>query len=300
MSDDLDFDALNFSQGWHNDPQAVQAIVAADNLQPVSEYIGATGDRPIKTDLSVYLKKVHGDDWYIQQGSCGSCCAFGAALACDVLAAIQIVDHGMEKPVGRVDPMTIYWGSRVEIGGNSLWGQGSTGVWCAKYLKNYGILPQAKYTDIDLSKYDASVCCGGHARSGVPDSLETIARQHPVKSYAQVRTFEELARAIESGYPCTIASNQGFTKQRDSNGFARPQGSWSHQMCCVGIRHDIPGALIANSWGRYFSPPCDISDACFWADERTVSRMLSQGDSWALSDLSGWPKKSLNFARLNF
>jgi len=296
----LDFDALNLGQGWIADPLAVEAVIKGDGIKPISSHIGATGDRPIKTDLSVYLKKVHGDQWYLHQGSCGSCVAFGAALACDVLAAIQIVDHGMEKPVGRTDPMTIYWGSRVEIGGGKLWGQGSVGAWAAKYLKDYGVLPQAKYPDIDLSKYDAGVCCGGRAKSGVPDSLETIARQHPVKAYAQVNTFEELATAVESGYPVTIASNQGFSKQRDSEGFAKPQGSWGHQMCVIGVRHDRPGALIANSWGAYFTGECGISAACFWADANTVSHMLRAGDSFALSDLAGWERKGLAFGRLNF
>ena len=299
MSDELNFDGLNF-QGWVNDPAAVQAVIESDGIKPVGEYLAPNGGRTIKTDLTVYLKKVHGEKWYISQGTCGSCVAFGAAIACDTLIAIQVVDHGMDKPSGRTDPMTIYWGSRVEIGGNRLGGQGSVGAWAAKYLKDYGVIPQAKYPEIDLSTYDASVCCGRHARQGVPDGLESVARQHPVKSYAQVRSFEEVARAIENGYPCTVASNQGFSKQRDANGFAKPQGSWGHQMAILGVRHDIPGALIGNSWGQYFQGTCDISSSCFWCDARTLERMLGQGDSFALSDFEGWPIKSLSFARLNF
>lgn len=298
---DLDFDNLNFGQGWICDPEAVAAVIKADGIKSLAEEIGPQGgERTIKTDLTVYLKKVHGEQWYLHQGSCGSCVAFGAALACDVLAAIQIVDHGMEKPEGRTDPMTIYWGSRREIGEGKIWGQGSVGAWAAKYLKDYGVLPQAKYPAIDLSKYDAGVCCGANARLGVPDSLEAIARQHPVMAYAQVNTFEELATAIENGYPVTVASNQGFSKARDEQGFARPQGNWGHQMCVVGVRHDRPAALIANSWGAYFTGECDISPACFWADASTVSHMLRAGDSFALSDLSGWDRKGLSYARLNW
>ena len=299
MSDELKFDALNFT-GWINDPVEVRAVIEADGIQPLSSHIGPQGERPVKTDLTVYLKKLYGDKWYIEQGSCGSCVAFGAAIACDLLIAIQIVDHGMDKPTGRTDPMSIYWGSRVEIGKNSLWGQGSVGAWAAKWLKDYGIIPQGKYPEIDLSTYSASVCCGSHARQGVPDGLESVARLHPVKSYAQVNTFEEAARAIESGYPVTIASNQGFSKQRDSNGFAKPSGSWGHQMCLTGVRHDIPGALVTNSWGEYFQGQCDVSPSSFWADARTIERMLRQGDSFALSDITDWPKKSLSFARLNW
>ena len=299
---DLDFSALN-GQGWINDPEAVQAVIQADGIRPITEHIVVTagGERPIKTDLSVYLKKVHGEQWYLNQGTCGSCVAFGAAIACDALAAIEIVDHAMEKPPGRTDPMTIYWGSRVEVGRNRLWGQGSVGAWAAKYLKDYGVLPQARYPAIDLSKYDAGFCCGVNARLGVPYSLETIARQHPVKAYAQVNTFEEVAAAIENGYPVTVASNQGFSKARDAEGFARPQGSWGHQMCILGVRHDRPGALIANSWGAYYTGgPADMSPATKWVDANTVSHMLRAGDSFALSNLAGWDRKGLSFGKLNW
>jgi hypothetical protein len=175
------------------------------------------------------------------------------------------------------------------------------GAWAAKWLKDYGVIPQAKYPAIDLTTYDASVCCGSQDKSGVPDSLEPIARQHPVKTYATVKTFEEAARAIENGYPVTVASNQGFTKMRDSQGFASPQGSWAHQMCCIGVRRDRPGILVANSWGPYYSGgPSGMSPATKWVDASTINRMFSQGDSFALSDIVGWPKKSLSYARLNW
>ena len=61
---DIEFDGLNFGQGWIADPEAVAAVVKGDGIKPVSAYIGATGERPIKTDLTVYLKKVYGEQWY--------------------------------------------------------------------------------------------------------------------------------------------------------------------------------------------------------------------------------------------
>lgn len=303
MSEELDATLLNFGMGWIDDPIAVDAIISENHVLQVSELIAPTDvfDRRIITDLTTYLKQAYGEKWYLNQGSCGSCVAFGAALACDLLVAIEMIEHSMEKPTGRTDPMSIYWGSRVEIGGNRLWGQGSVGAWAAQWLKDYGVLIQANYPGCDLSTYSAAVCCGSNANRGVPNELEAIARQHPVRDYAQCKTFEELTRAIESGYPVTIASNQGFTRTRDAKGFARPSGRWGHQMVCVGVRHDIPGALIANSWGAYFNGgPDDLSPACFWADDATVGRMLKMGDSFALSNLQGWPRKRLSASSLNW
>jgi len=303
MSDNIDATHLNFGMGWIDDPEAVKTIISENNVRQVSELIGPTDavDRRQVTDLTIYLKKVYGERWYLNQGSCGSCVAFGAALACDTLVAIEIVERSMDKPTGRTDPMSIYWGSRVEIGGNRLWGQGSVGAWAAKWLKDYGVLIQANYPGCDLSTYSAGVCCGPNANRGVPNELESIARQHPVKDYAQCKTFEDLARAIESGYPVTVASNQGFTRTRDAKGFAKPSGRWGHQMVIVGVRHDVPGALVANSWGPYFTGgPDDLSPACFWADDTTIGNMLGQGDSFALSNIQGWPCKRLSASVLNW
>ena len=299
---DLDFDALNMGQGWINDPVAVRAVIESEGIKALSEHIGPqAGERPIKTDLSVYLKKLWGDQWYLNQSTCGSCVSFGYALAVDVLVAIQIVDGGMEKPEGRTATEPIYWGSRVEIGGNSLWGEGSVGAWAAKWLKNYGVAVRKKYGSYDLTTYSASVCCSRQSRQGVPQDIEDAAKTHPVKSYAQVSTFDELAKSIESGYPVPVCSNQGFTKARDAQGFASPHGSWGHCMCAIGVRHDRPGVLIANSWGAYYNGgPADMSPATKWVDAKVWDRMASQGDTFAISDLTGWERKGLSFARLNW
>lgn len=293
------FDSLNF--GWHPSPEEVKRIVEENNILNISQCLGTISDKekPETVNFIPYMEKAFGPRWWRNQGTCGSCVAAGAAAAVDVLAAIDYVNNGTEKPK-HADICSIYWGSRVEIGGGRIWGQGSVGVWAAQWLQKYGMIPMDKYPSIDLSTYSASVCCGSNARKGCPDELEPIARKHPVKTYAQVSNFDDMTDAIASGYPVTIASDQGFSQNRDSDGFASPRGTWQHQMCIIGYRLDKPGALILNSWDEYFSGGGNLCRACFWAGRDTVSRMLRQGDSWALSDLVGWPRKSLDFTGLKF
>lgn len=302
MSETINFDGLNFGMGWINDPAEVARIVALDSVKTASEVIGSRdkGERPVITDLTKYLEKLHGKEWYLNQGGCGSCVAFGAAIVCDTLIAIDVIENGAEYP-GRVDPMTIYWGSRVEIGGGRIWGQGSVGIWAAKYLKEFGPLLQKKYNSIDLSTYSPSVCCGANARRGVPDELESEAREHPVRDYAQIKSFDDAANMVENGDPITVASNQGFTQFRDAQGFAKPSGRWPHQMGVLGVRHDRPGVLICNSWGAFYKGgPADMSPALQWTDAEDFDRMAKAGDTWALSNLKGWPRKRLNFLKLNW
>jgi hypothetical protein len=300
------FDALNFGFGWVDDPAEVQRVCYENDIKDFAEVApacmaAAPTDGPIC--LTKYMDKLWGEsDWVYNQGSCGSCVAMGAGLAAEILVAMDTIDNGAENP-GRLDSMSIYWGSRVEIGGGRLWGQGSVGVWAAQWLQKYGVLPAKKYNSVDLSAYSSSLCCSSYASRGVPDDLEPIARLHPVAGYAAVTTWDELVAAISSGYPVTVASSQGFAMQRDANGFARPSGRWPHQMCFVGIDLKDQSAVCQNSWGKNWisgPKPAWMPEGSFKVDKQTVNRMLSQGDSFALSNLKGWPKKTLNWSVLNW
>lgn len=302
MSDSINLDGLDFSTGWIHDPVAVTEIMEANSIGPVGSVGLKAWDGKSTINLGKYLDKVHGANrWILNQGTCGSCVAFGAALACDILMAVDAVEAGADLP-GRTDPMTIYGGSRIQIGKGRIAGQGSVGAWAAQWLKQYGVLIQKKYPEVDLSEYSAATCCGQYGRRGCPESLFQEARQHPVTDYAQAKTRQDVGDAISNGHPVTVASNQGFSKMRNSRGVAQAQGTWGHQMCIIGVREDA--ALIANSWGADWNggPLVDgQADGTFWAEwDVVVRRMLSAGDSWVLAGLSGWAPRKLNFLGLDF
>lgn len=300
----VNFDALDYGQGWIHDPVAVRLIVTAENIRPVGEFLGssATGEHPVITDLTRYLEKVHGAQWYdlTNQKQCGSCVAAATSAAINLLEAINHVENAADLP-----PVTcieaLYASSRVDIGQNRLWGQGSVGIWAAQAASKVGVTPVGRYAGGDFSHYDPSRCCGSMSRQPLPADMRAVAAKTTVKTYAQAKTFGDVVQAIESGYPVTVASNQGFSRQRDAQGFANPSGSWSHCMMIAGVRHDRPGALIVNSWSAYYSGgPAGMCPAVKWVDASVVDRMLRADDSWVLSDLTGWPRKGLNFARLNW
>jgi hypothetical protein len=280
----------------------VPKAVAEKNLHGLAFFLAPISAPPKRVDLSSYLVKCWGEKWYLSQGDCGCCVACGAALACDVLMAIDTVRNASGNPTSRTDVHTIYWGSRVEIGKNRIQGEGSVGVWACEYLKTYGALPQKKYPEVDLSKFSPSLCCSQQSYKGVPDTLEPTARQHPVKTYAQVKSFDEAVYALAEGFPITIASSQGFRMELDANGFGRPSGTWNHQQCIVAYELEpTPCLWIANSWDAcYRGGPPGWCPAVMKVDKRTVDRMLKEGDSWALSQFEGFRGPGLDFSRLNF
>jgi len=250
-------------------------------------------------------RTVTGDSyWPRSQGNAPSCVANAAATAVDILTAVEIAKGEPKRmPPNRVAVEPIYGLSRVEIGGMSpRAGGGSHCIWAAQAMQQFGILYQQNYALIghDLSKYSTQRC-QEWGRYGVPDSLELVARIHPVQDYIRINSYNDLRDAIVNGCPCMIGSNQGFGRKsgakRDSEGFLNPPyftAPWAHAMAIIAVDDsDRPGALIINSWGPdWVGGPKKFGDepeGSFWVDKKVLERMIRQGDCYALRNYKGFP-----------
>lgn len=254
-------------------------------------------------DTYVYCLEVEDDHSFLANGvAVHNCVAHGAAYAVDAVKAVDIyLKKDFETWVAQTATEDIYAGSRVQIGGGRLGnGDGSIGAWAARYVNEYGALARQKYGSVDLSKYSGSRARSwGRANAGVPAALIPYAKKHPILTVSQVTNYEQCRDLIANGYAITIASNQGFSSARDSEGFARPQGSWAHQMSILAVDDEYkrPGVLVQNSWGIWNGGPKrhDQPDGSFWVDADEIERrILSQGDSWAFSGYEGFQPQSLN------
>ena len=241
----------------------------------------------------------------------GDCVGHAAAMGCDVLSASDIhFLNEREKFLAKSNVEMIYAGSRVEIGGDQISGGGSRGIWAAKYLKQYGVLHRIQYKDeqnsIDLSGYHPGRS-RQYRRSGVPDWLEPIARQHPVQEYTNVRTGKEALDAICAGQPVIMCSSYAFHDLRDDEGFCQPylggtykrgwrqfsfRKQWWHAMVMTGalLEGGRVGGLIQNSHGAWNSGPrpYGIPVGSFFVDLKYIDLMVKDwGDCWALSSYKG-------------
>jgi hypothetical protein len=290
-----------FAFGWVDDPDQVRAVAAtlpdaefSRTEAYQSSYVG-----PEDVYLWEACRKVTGDLLPPRdQQDVGACVGFGTAAAIEHLICVQMAG-GSPEEYRDLAPEVIYGGSRVEIGGGRIRGDGSVGAWAAKFVREYGVVPRGVFGRYDLRAYDRWRC-REFGRLGVPQELANVARQYPVRSVANVRTWGECQAAIRNGYPLIVCSSQGFTMDRDAEGFCRPQGTWMHCLAIVGVRGGRrPGAFLLNSWGgsahRGPRGPGDPSPAGFWADAAVVDRMLRQGDSWAFSSFAGFPARPLDW-----
>jgi hypothetical protein len=301
-------DALIVNQGWVDDTAEVRDVVAS--LPEGQRHFGDTpaGRASLGPDEDVYLwdlaRQLTGSPIPPRnQGAVGSCVAFATASAVEHLLCVQIAHDTKEgRPFGSFKALStevIYGGSRVEVGGNRVRGDGSVGAWAAEWCRKWGVVKRGVHGSHDLREYNEALCRQYGSR-GVPDDLEPTAKESPVKSVTLVRSAAEAAKALRQGYPLMVCSNQGFSMQRDSQGFAAPQGQWAHAMCINGYTHSPRrGFHIENSWGpdahRGPQGPGNPGTAGFWADYNVVDRMLSQGDSWAFSDAVGFPSRSIDW-----
>lgn len=301
------------STGWVDDPSEVEGVMAAISLageDPVFA-TAASGLMVGDDDAPVFFweaeKLVAGSvlpSW--NQGSVGSCVSFGYGRAAQDLMFLEIARGEQEQwPGKQVATEPIYGGSRVEVGGGRIGGDGSVGAWAARWVKDWGIILRGRYGSYDLESYNESRC-REYGRNGVPSELEALAREHPVTLVALVQSGEELWAAVGGWKPVPVCSNRGFTTTL-RQGFCEPSGSWAHCMEYRG-RFISPTRgkcfVIQNSWGGYLSGDrwvevegrgrVELPEGCFATTMDVADSMMKAKDSFALAGFSGWKRDRLD------
>ena len=289
--------------GWQADPDAIKKFVASQRRPFLSQVNGAIKDsgKGKKAFLHLAYEEASGKDYVPHDQGAPDCVSHGFGLAVDFLASVQIITKKLPQLwKGKAATEPIYGGSRNEIGGG-VFGGGSTGHWAVKWLQKYGVLIRKKYGEYDLTKYSAAKAYK-YGREGCPDALEPIAKEHPVKSSAICKTYEQLRDCIYNGSPVPVCSRIGFGaskgNKRDRQGFLKPQrrGGWNHCMLFAAFDDEYrrPGALCFNSWGPEWvgGPTRGPQPAgTFWIDADVVTQMLQFSDSHALSAYQGFPRR---------
>jgi hypothetical protein len=291
--------------GWRDQPESLTNFIERHRnpfISQLNSAIAGTG-KGKKVFLHLAMERVMGRQHIPHDQGAPDCVSQAAALGVDVLSAVQIaLKRAPQKWVAKVATEPIYGGSRVEIAGYTGRGGGSTGHWAAEWLQKYGVLMRQKYPGgHNYTTYSATKAVA-MGRTGCPDSLEPIAKLHPVKRAAICRSYSELRDCLFNGAPVMVCSNVGFGNgvcARDSEGFLnRKRWPWYHAMLFAGYDdvHKRPGALCFNSWGEdWIKGPTrgPQADGTFWIDAKTVDAMLRQGDSFAFSSFQGFPRVNI-------
>lgn len=281
--------------GWSDQPEAVEAVAST---LPFPSFGATPAAQTDSLPDHVYLweapKKVIGKLLPPRnQLQVGSCVAHGTVRAIEYTNLVEIA-NGEPEEFLEFDPMSLYGGSRVQIGGGKLGRQdGSVGAWGAKWAVQYGMLSKDLYGQWDLRTYTEYLCRKLGA-TGCPTELEPLAKKHPVMGMTKVTNWADAKKALAAGNCIAICSNQGFTMARDKDGFCSPKGIWSHCMCLCGYQTGRrEGGRLDNSWGANAHTgevgAGDPGPEGFWVEASILDKMLGYGDSWAFSKVEGFP-----------
>jgi len=306
----VETDNGKYATGWNDEPEEVLTVSETLDFKTFSATPAGqidTNDLPKHVFMWEAHQVIFGELPPIKnQGSIGSCVGFGTNTAAERTLAVQIAFKNHNQKLHMLSEEVTYGGSRVQIGGGRIRGDGSVGAWAAKFGIDYGFVARKKYDNYDLTNYSQSLC-RQFGSSGVPISLQKIARESPIKETTKVTKWEDAKKAMAQGYGIAICSNVGFSgMKRDSRGVIEPKGNWNHCMALDGYYTDEFGnefGHIENSWGgNAHTGPVGFGDPSisgFWARSDVINRMLSQGDSWAFSQFEGFPANKIDWLILN-
>jgi len=286
---------INTVGGWRKDPAEVARVLAGMPRPTFSASAPGLARSGAGKTVLLYkaFRDVNGGDYidYPAQ-TIGDCVSQGFGHGIDLLESVEI-SMG-KKPQRFVQTATeaIYGMARVDVGGErGSDSDGAVGAWAARAVCSIGTVSREL-----LGPYDGQRA-KHWGRDGVPDEVRKKAAAHRVMTTSLVTAYEDLEDALANGYPVTVCSDQGFTLERDADGFCRAEGTWGHCMLIVGVRaDDRPGACIFQSWGSEAPTgplALDQPPNSFWAERDVVAAMLAQADSWSLSNFDGYPPQTL-------
>lgn len=189
---------------------------------------------------------------YQRRGTCVGRGTYRAAWL-SYLAAIE-----SRKLIGRPVVLAyepIYAGSRVEIGGGRISGDGAVGAYAAKWLSLFGTTERVRIGQYDLStdspegREDLAVSWGSRG-AGVPPEVEAECLKHTFDAHI-AKNVEEQMDLLACGFAGAFCRGR-LNGKRDENGMARPAGSGAHCEAVVGVFIGANGEdalLMQQSWG---------------------------------------------------
>lgn len=309
---------VTYAFGWHEDRAEVERI-ATEMGAP--EFAQTAAGQAVMGDadhayLWKALEQVWADSKYnvthsrfpnVDQKSVGCCVGAATKHTQDHLAAVQMVlqgQHAEWRPFAGEPP---YANSRVVVLKSQIRGDGSTGAAAAQSVSQLGNLSMDKFGSVDLTTFDP-MRMRAWGNTGVPKDLVAECAKWKTVSVARVRSWSDVRKSLDNGYPVLLTSNVGFEGRkdrvghlvRDQDGFLAQGGVWPHAMCCIGYRTSSrEGGCILNSWGDEINvgPVGDGNAplASFWADAAVINKMCASGDCWAFSGFVGFPSRRLKW-----
>lgn len=226
----------------------------------------------------------------------GDCVSFGHAHANDALMAIEAYMGDLDASAIHRTSTEFLYGEARKVSNDLGPFDGSYGGAAVKAMTTVGMLSYGQLKEAGESDTYSGQRAKQWGRTGPPVKLEPIAGGYKLGGAALLESTDDMGRALQNGHPCTICTAYGFTTTRDQQGFCRLSGRWGHCMHVTAYRGDRPAFLIVQSWGPdQPSGPLDLDQPTysFWCTPDDMSRIIAEGDSFALAGSPGFAPRGL-------
>lgn len=245
------------------------------------------------------IANANGGQWVDFVQGIGDCVAFAEMVAKLLTLAGDILVRSENEQFKFPATEWSYGAARRLVGrgrlGNS---DGCVGSWIVEASFQHGTLWREKYGEHDLSTYS-----GQRAKSwgykSLPLELEQTADQWQLSERGiQAKSYEDVRDAVANLYGVFICSQVGFGDKRDSEGFLKPKGTWSHGMGVIASDDNSrrPGSCLYNQWPKsWVSGPTRLGQPqpSFWVDAEVIDRMCRAGDTWIIPGINGIQKQPI-------
>lgn len=239
--------------GYIYEPKAIEAFAQKVGLLAQA----APGIKGAGKGKDVFLwkiqQKLQGLIWAPHNQTIGDCVSHGITGAAEDLQWVMKALKDKNIIPKQLSSEVTYALSRVEIGGGGIRGDGSIVAWGIEASQKYGFIPREKVGKYDLSTYDGSVA-KAWGKSGCPNDLEPIAKEHPIQNAALIEGPDFYSAAIDVlavGGVVVSGSNWIYSMSRDANGFCKHNDSGGHCTYYRGFSDNAkrPGIVYQQSWG---------------------------------------------------
>jgi len=236
---------------------------------------------------------------FSERQTTGDCVSHGSRNARDITRSVEILVKKEPESWYKMGATEPTYGAR----GHG--GQGMSPAKASRFERDVGFLVRDKYKPVDLTKYNSRIG-SNWGRSGVPEKVKALCREHKVGVISNVRSQQELMDALVNGYCAHSGQFASWSSSPNSkNIHARTSGGWAHDMAIVGYddtKEFWPFTVwfIQNSWGKWNravkdwpssypkQPPGMIVTS---ADDFDVC--VRSGDCWVYGGIDGYPPQHL-------
>ena len=297
---------LSMLNGWagKDNPSLVESefnlIKDNGSFRDFNVYGKSQDTKGKKMMLYEVVRKVLNKDIENISQEIGDCVSWGARNAVEYLMATEKLMKGDNEKLEPVFAPYLYGTGRVLVGRGQLNGQdGSLGSWMADAVIKYGVL-RSNFEGVPA--YSGKVASKWGDTPGPDKKFVEEGTKHPVKSAAQIKSWDQLVEAIVNGYPCTTASDVGYTMTAANDGFHRQTDNWGHQMCFIGVddRASDPYAIIVNSWGDAHGELKDFNTGevlpvgTLRVRKKDAEKHIRAGETFAYSNFDGFPEQLID------